>query len=432
MKKASLILIFTVLAFVASQAQTYKTHIDKKADDNEMRVLEWRRYLHQNPELSNREFKTAEYIAQKLKSLGLVVQTGIAKTGVVALLKGDKPGPCVALRADMDGLPVSERTPIAFASTAKGTYNGQEVGIMHACGHDTHMAMLLGAAEILAGMKKDIKGTIKFIFQPAEEGAPRGEEGGAKLMIAEGVLENPKVEAIFGIHINAQTEVGNIRYKPEGTMASVDIFRITVKGKQSHGAYPWLGIDPIVVGSQIVMGLQTIVSRQLNLPDNAAVITVGVFQGGVRSNIIPEEVKMEGTIRALDIVMQKIIHERIKNTATKIAESAGATAIVEIDRTYPITFNDSKLTDKMLPTLQKTAGKDHVLLSKAVTGAEDFSFYQEKVPGLFVFVGGKPKDKDPQETAAHHTPDFFIDESGLKLGVKTYCMLALDYLEMKR
>ncbi len=432
MKHLSKILPVLFFAALLANAQTYKAYVDKMADQLEPKTIEWRRHLHQNPELSNREFKTSEYVAEKLKALGIEVQTGIAKTGVVGILKGGKPGPCVALRADMDALPVVERVPVAFASTAKSLYNGQEVGVMHACGHDTHVAMMLAAAEILSGMKKDIKGTVKFIFQPAEEGAPRGEEGGAKLMIKEGVLESPKVDAIFGIHINAQTEVGKIKYRPEGIMASVDILRIKVKGRQSHGAYPWLGLDPIVVSSQIILGLQTIVSRQLELTNNAAVITIGSLHGGVRNNIIPEEVNMEGTIRSLDAVMQRIIHERIKRTAEKIAESAGATAEVEITKEYPVTFNHQQLMEKMVPTLQKINGRENATLTKAVTGAEDFSFFQEKVPGVFVFVGGMPKGKDVTETAAHHTPDFFIDESGMKTGVKTYCMLALDYLEMKK
>ncbi len=431
MKKVLLTLLGSICALHLS-AQTYKGHVESMADRIDQKVISYRRHFHQNPELSNREFETSTFVAEKLKSLGLEVKTGVAKTGVVAILKGGKPGPVVALRADMDGLPVPERAPLEFASKVKGEYNGQEVPVMHACGHDTHMAMLLGAAEILTTMRKDIKGTIKFIFQPAEEGAPRGEEGGAKLMIKEGVLDNPKVEAIFGIHINAQTEVGTIKYRPEGTMAAVDILNITVKGRQSHGAYPWLGIDPIVVSSQIIMGLQTIVSRQLDLTNQAAVVTVGSLHGGVRSNIIPEEVKMEGTIRTLDGTMQNIIHERIKRTAENIAESAGATATVTISREYPVTFNDRALTERMVPSLYRAAGKENVTLTKAVTGAEDFSFFQEKVPGVFVFVGGMPKGKDVQETGAHHTPDFFIEESGMKTGVKTYCFLALDYLEMKK
>ncbi|WP_409932571.1 amidohydrolase [Xanthocytophaga flavus] len=432
MKKTILLTLLSgAMAFQVS-GQTYKGHVESMSDQIEQKVVSYRRHFHQNPELSNREFKTSEFVAEKLKSLGLEVKTGVAKTGVVAILKGGKPGPVVALRADMDGLPVPERAPLEFASKVKSEYNGQEVPVMHACGHDTHMAMLLGAAEILTSMRKDIKGTIKFIFQPAEEGAPRGEEGGAKLMIKEGVLENPKVDAIFGIHINAQTEVGKIKYRPEGTMAAVDILNITVKGRQSHGAYPWLGVDPIVVSSQIIMGLQTIVSRQIDLTNQGAVVTIGSLHSGVRSNIIPEEAKMEGTIRTLDANMQNSIHERITRTATNIAESAGATAVVDIHREYPITFNDKELTEKTVPSLVKAAGKDNVSLTKAVTGAEDFSFFQEKVPGVFVFVGGMPKGKNVLETGAHHTPDFFIDESGMKTGVKAYCFMALDYMDAKK
>ncbi|PVY41907.1 amidohydrolase [Pontibacter virosus] len=402
------------------------------ADKIEPKVIEWRRDFHQYPELGNRETKTAEKIADHLRKLGIEVQTGVAHTGVVGILKGGKSGPVVALRADIDGLPVTERTDVPFASKERSTYNGQEVGVMHACGHDTHIAMLMGAAEILAGMKNDLKGTVKFIFQPAEEGSPIGEEGGAALMVKEGVLDKgPKPEVIFGLHINSQTEVGTIKYTPGGTMASADIFRIKVKGKQSHGAYPWSGIDPIVVSAQIINGLQTIISRQTQLPEGAAVITVGSIHGGVRNNIIPEEVLMEGTIRALDVEMQKKLHEKINLTATKIAESSGAVAEVEIIPQTPVTYNDPALTERMLPTLRTVAGRDKVVLAKAVTGAEDFAFYQEKIPGLFLFVGGMSKGKKPEEVAPHHTPDFFIDESGLKLGVKTLTSLTLNYMEGK-
>ncbi|GGG19649.1 amidohydrolase [Pontibacter amylolyticus] len=402
------------------------------ADKLEPKVIEWRRDFHQYPELGNRETKTAEKIADHLRKLGIEVQTGVAHTGVVGILKGGKPGPVVALRADIDGLPVTERTDVPFASKERSTYNGQEVGVMHACGHDTHIAMLMGAAEVLAGMKKDLKGTVKFIFQPAEEGSPVGEEGGAALMVKEGVLDKgPKPEVIFGLHINSQTEVGTIKYTPGGTMASADIFRIKVKGKQSHGAYPWSGIDPIVVSAQIINGLQTIISRQTQLPEGAAVITVGSIHGGVRNNIIPEEVLMEGTIRALDVDMQKKLHEKLKLTATKIAEASGAAAEVEIIPQTPVTYNDPALTERMLPTLHTVAGRDKVVLAKAVTGAEDFAFYQEKIPGLFLFVGGMSKGKKPEEVAPHHTPDFFIDESGLTLGVKTLTSLTLNYMEGK-
>lgn len=422
--------LLAVPAFAQSSKLIAKANA--MADKLEPKVVEWRRDFHQYPELSNREVKTAEKIAAHLKSLGIEVETGVAHTGVVGVLKGGKPGPVVALRADMDALPVTERVDVPFASKERSTYNGQEVGVMHACGHDTHIAMLMGAAEILAGMKSDLKGTVKFVFQPAEEGAPAGEEGGAGLMIKEGVLDKgPKPEVIFGLHINSQTEVGKLRYKSGGTMAAADRYVIKVKGKQVHGAYPWNGVDPIVVSSQIVNGLQTIISRQTELTEEAAVITVGSIHGGVRNNIIPEEVVMEGTIRTLDTEMQKKIHEKIKLTATKIAESAGATAEVEIHLGTPVTFNNPSLTEKMLPTLQAVAGRDNVINTKAVTGAEDFAFYQEKIPGLFVFVGGMPKGKKPEDAAPHHTPDFFIDDSGMKLGVKTLTSLTLDYMDGK-
>ncbi|MDX5421414.1 MAG: amidohydrolase [Hymenobacteraceae bacterium] len=435
-RKHSMILAAMGLVFLAAPAMAQNSQLlaraNAMADKIEPKVIECRRYYHENPELSNREVKTAERIAQDLQKLGIEVETGIAKTGVVGILKGGKPGPVVALRADIDALPVTERADLPFASKAKGSYNGQEVGVMHACGHDTHIAMLLGAAEVLSGMKKDLKGTVKFIFQPAEEGAPAGEEGGASLMVKEGVLEKgPKPEVIFGLHINSQTEVGKLKYRPGGIMASADVFRIKVNGKQVHGASPWAGVDPIVVSAQIINGLQTIISRQVELTEDAAVVTVGSIHGGVRNNIIPEEVVMEGTIRALNTEMQQQIHEKIKLTATKIAESAGATAEVEITPMAPVTFNDPALTEKMLPTLQAVAGRDNVIHMNAMTGAEDFSFYQQKIPGLFVFVGGMPKGQDPTKAPAHHTPDFYVDESGMKLGVKTLTSLTLNYMEGK-
>lgn len=405
--------------------------IDTKAKSIESKVVEWRRHFHQNPELGNREFKTAEKIAAHLRSLGIETQTGIAHTGVVGLLKGGKPGPVVALRADMDGLPVTERGNLTFKSTVKTDYNGQNVGVMHACGHDTHVAILMGVAEVLASVKQELKGTVKFIFQPAEEGAPKGEEGGAALMVKEGVLENPKVDAIFGLHINSQTEVGTIKYRPGAIMAAVDFMAIDVKGKQTHGANPWSGVDPIVTSAQIVMGLQTIVSRNLQLTNAPAVVTIGAINGGVRQNIIPEEVKMIGTIRTFDETMQKQIHQRIKDISTNIAESAGATADVSFDILYPVTYNDPALTEQMLPTLESVAGKQNTLLTPSTTTAEDFSFYQKKVPGLFFFLGGMPKGKNPNDAAPHHTPDFFIDESGLILGVRTLSRLTVDYMNQK-
>ena len=395
----------------------------------EPEVIQWRRHLHQYPELSNREFKTAEYVAQYLKTLGLEVQTGIAHTGVIGILKTNKPGPVVALRADMDGLPVIERANLPFASKEKDVYQGQNVGVMHACGHDTHVAMLMGAAKVLTQMKSELRGTIVFIFQPAEEGAPPGENGGAKMMVEEGVLSKNKVNAVFGLHINSATEVGTIRYRPGGTMAAADRFVIKVKGKQTHGSTPWTGIDPIIVAAQIIQGLQFIVSRQTELTKEAAVISVGRIQGGVRNNIIPEEVEMEGTIRTLEIGMQDKLHADIHRTATNIAESMGATAEVEIFKYVPVTYNDPKLTDEMLPILVETLGRDNIILSRAVTGAEDFSFYAKEVPGLFLFVGGMTPGQDPATAAPHHTPDFIIDEAGMFHGIKLYCNLALDYLK---
>ena len=360
------------------------------------------------------------------------VQTGVAHTGVVGLLKGGKPGPVVALRADMDGLPVTERVDVPFKSNVTVDYNGQKTGVMHACGHDTHVAILMGVAEVLAGMKSEIPGTIKFIFQPAEEGAPEGEEGGAKLMVKEGVLENPTVEAIFGLHIDALIEVGKIAYKPGATMAAVDFFSIDVKGKQTHGAYPWSGIDPIVTSSQIIMGLQTIVSRNLNLTLAPAVVTVGAVNGGIRQNIIPESVKMIGTIRTFDEGMHTYVHKRMNEIATNIAESAGATAKVNINIMYPVTFNNEALTAKMIGTLENVAGKTNVNLIPAKTGAEDFSYFQQKVPGFFFFLGGMPKGKAVEEAAPHHTPDFYVDESSLVLGVRSLSRLATDYLQMAK
>jgi amidohydrolase len=425
------------LVFVGFAIQTFaqtavlKQQISKKADAIEKKIIDWRRDFHEHPELGNHEFRTAKIIADHLKSLGIEIKTGVAKTGVVGILKGGKPGPVVALRADMDGLPVVERTPVPFASKVKTQFNGVEVGAMHACGHDSHMAILMGVAEVLSSMKNDLKGTVKFIFQPAEEGPPFGEEGGAELMVKEGVMENPHVDAVFGLHINSQTEVGKIAYRPGGTMAAVNDMKITVKGVQAHGAYPWSSVDPIVVSAQIINALQTIVSRNLNLTENAGVVTIGSIHGGLRSNIIPEEVVMMGTVRNLSKEDEKMFIERIKTIVTKTAEAAGATAEVKIPFSvhYPVTYNDPTLTAKMLPTLQAVAGKENVLLRPAVTGAEDFSFYQEKAPGLFIFLGGMPKGQDPLKAPSHHTPDFFIDESGFTLGVKALADLTVDYMD---
>lgn len=434
MKKLYFIL-FVLSSFNAlGQKNVLRTAISSKALSIEQKVIAWRRDLHEHPELGNNETRTAGIIAKHLQSLGIEVKTGVAKTGVVGILKGGKPGPVVALRADMDGLPVTERVDLPFASKVKTTYNGQEVGVMHACGHDTHVAILMGVAEVLASMKKDIPGTVKFIFQPAEEGAPVGEEGGAELMVKEGVLQNPQVDAVFGLHINSQTPVGDITYRPGGTMAAVNDMKIIVTGRQAHGAYPWSSIDPIVISSQIVNNLQTIVSRNLNVTENPGVVTIGSINGGIRSNIIPEKVEMLGTIRNFSKEDEAMFIERVRTIATKTAEAGGGKAevIIPYSAHYPVTFNDVSLTEKMLPSLQASAGREHVKLKPPVTGAEDFSFYQEKVPGLFIFLGGMPKNGDPVKAPSHHTPDFFIDESGFTLGVNALCNLAIDFMVMKK
>lgn len=414
----------------AQESDAGKLHriIDRQADQLFDQVVEWRRHFHENPELSNRETETAAYIADYLRSLGLEVRTGIAHTGVVGILEGGRPGPVVGLRADMDALPVTERTDVPFASTRTTTFLGEDVGVSHACGHDTHMAMLMGVARILTDMKERLPGTVTFIFQPAEEGAPPGEEGGAELMVKEGVLEDPDVDVIFGQHIDSDTPAGKLNYRPRGSMAAADRFVITVHGKQTHGSTPWTGVDPIVASAQIINGLQAIVSRQTELTKAAAVISVGKISGGVRNNIIPERAEMIGTIRTLDPEMQEIIHEKIRHTATTIAESMGATAEVEIERGVPVTYNDPELTQRMLPSLEAAAGGENVILENAITGAEDFSFFQQQIPGLYIFVGGMPPEMDPANATPHHTPDFYIDESGMKLGVKTLSYLAVDYM----
>lgn len=390
-------------------------------------VIKWRRHIHQNPELSNREFKTAKMVADHMRGLGFEVKTGIAKTGVVGILKGAKPGPTIGLRADMDALPVKERVNIPFASKVVADYQGKQVPVMHACGHDTHVAMLMGTAEVLAQMKDKIKGTVVFIYQPAEEGPPKGERGGAELMVEEGVMDNPKIDAIFGLHINSQTEIGTIRYKKGATMAASDWFTIKIKGRQAHGSAPWAGIDPIVTATQIINGLQTIVSRQSRLTKAPVVITVGKINAGVRENIIPETLEMAGTIRTLDSAMQKDVHRRIRHTVKTIAESAGATATVDIDTKTLVTYNTPKLVEKMLPSLEKVVGKDRLIESEWTTGAEDFSYFGTKAPAFYFFVGGMPKGKNPLEAAGHHTPDFYLDDSRLDVGIKAFANIVFDY-----
>lgn len=432
MKKIIALLLLSGFVYSADAQKDLSTAINAAVTKIEPRCIAWRRQLHENPELGNREFKTSKLVADHLRSLGIEVKEGVAHTGVVGILRGGKPGPVIGLRADMDALPVTERVPLPFASKVKAQYNGQEVGVMHACGHDTHVAMLMSVAEILAGMKNELSGTVKFVFQPAEEGAPKGEQGGAELMIKEGVMDNPRIDVMFGLHIGAQTEVGKITYRPGGFYAGVNDMKITVKGRQSHGAAPWNSIDPIVTAAQIINALQTIVSRNLDITENAGVVTIGAINGGNRSNIIPEQVEMMGTIRSLTDDDEKMLIDRIKTIVTKTAEAAGATATAEIPYSshYPVTFNNEGLTALMLPSLQKAAGTANVLTISPKTGAEDFSFFGQKVPALFFNVGGMPKGGNPKTTPSHHTPDFYIDESGMPTGIKAFLYLVTDYMKM--
>ena len=427
MKKIIILKVFLFFVFADKSMAQQSNQIDAQSKAIQSKLTEWRRYLHQHPELGNREFKTSAYIVEQLKDLGLEIKTGIAKTGVVAILKGGKPGPVIALRADMDALPVKERVNIPYASTDSSTYGNTKVAVMHACGHDAHVAMLIGTAKVLSAMKKDIAGTIKFIFQPAEEGAPEGEEGGAALMVKEGVMDNPKVDVVFGMHIESWIPAGDIQYKSGSFMASADLFTIKVKGKSSHGSQPWLGVDPIAVSAQIIEGLQNIVSRQMDLTKAPVVITVAKINSGVRFNIIPEESFMEGTLRTLDSKMQQDVQERMKFTAAKIAEASNATAEVNFYNKTLVTYNTPDLVEKMIPSLQTAAGKNNVRPMEWVTGAEDFSFYGTKAPGFFFYIGGMPRGNDAKNAPPHHTPDFMIDDTQLYVGVKAFCQLVFDY-----
>ena len=433
MKNTRLFLLLTFfLTSLTITAQSVGLQSETIIEGIEQKVIDWRRDIHENPELGNREVRTAALVTKHLESLGMDVQTKVGVTGVIGVLKGGLPGPVIALRADMDALPVLERTPVSFASKVKTVYNGSETSVMHACGHDSHVAILMGVAEVLTAKQKDLKGTVKFIFQPAEEGAPKGEEGGAELMVKEGALKNPDVDVIFGLHINSQIEAGKITYRPGGMFAGVGDLKITVKGKSSHGADPWSSVDPIVTSAQIINNLQTIISRNVNITRNAAVVTIGAIHGGNRSNIIPEQVEMLGTVRTLSESDEELIFERIRQIVTKTAEANGAEAIVELPYSshYPVTFNNIDLTAKMLPSLKKTAGESNVLLVPAETGAEDFSFFANEVPGLYFYIGGMPKGQDPKTTASHHTPDFYLEESGFILGVNAMVNLVADYMEM--
>jgi len=430
MKLLQIYLVFALLISICinsyGQSKNNAT-VSAVAKKVEQQVIEYRHHFHQYPELSNREFKTSDKIVEYLKTMGYKPDQGMAHTGVVAVLDSGKPGPTIGLRADIDGLPVTERNSLSYQSKETSTFQGNDVGVMHACGHDTHISMLLGVAQGLMNIKDQLRGKVVFVFQPAEEGAPPGEEGGAKLMVKEGLIDKYGIDVMFGQHISSRDEIGNISYKFGGLMAAADRFEIIVKGVQAHGSRPWSGVDPIVTSAQIIMGLQTIVSRQTDLTKEAAVITVGMIDGGVRNNIIPEECKMVGTIRTLDVEMQDIIHEKIRKTATAIAESQGAEVEVKIDKYCPVTFNDLELTRQMLPSLFEAVGEENVRVIPAITGAEDFSFYALEVPALFYFVGGRaPGDKAPHP---HHSPDFIVHDEGMITGVKALMQLTLDYMD---
>ena len=424
-----LVLFFGLTA--PASAQDLATVVDQRVREIESKVIAWRRHLHQNPELSNREVRTAELVAEHLRKLGMEVRTGVAKTGVIGLLKGGKAGPVVALRADMDALPVIEESDLPFKSTVKTEYLGQQVGVMHACGHDAHIAILMGVAEVLASVRDQLPGTVKFIFQPAEEGPPPGEEGGAPLMIKDGALENPRPAAIFGLHVISGIPAGMIAYRAGPLMASADWLYITVKGKQTHGAWPWSGIDPVVTSAQIITGLQNIVARQIDVSREPAVVTVATIHGGTRKNIIPDQVEMTGTIRSFDEDMRQDIHARIKHISQSIAEANHAHADVKVEKAVPVTVNDPALTEKMTPTLKRIGGNGGSTVSKRVMVAEDFSYFQQVVPGLFYFVGITPKSEDMAKAAPNHSPRFVIDESGLLQGTRSLAALAVDFLAQK-
>lgn len=425
------LIVWVLMVFLARPALAETTigqRIDDAAAAIEADVIRWRRDIHQHPELANREVRTAALVAKHLQALGLEVRTGVAGTGVVAVLRGGKPGPVLALRADMDALPVEERTGLAFASTARAEYEGRDVPVMHACGHDAHVAILMGAASVLSGLRRELPGTVKFVFQPAEEGAPRGEEGGAAVMIREGVLEDPDVEAIFGLHVGQQGPAGTVSWRARGAMASAQRFDIVITGVQTHGARPWDGVDPIVVGAQIVTALQTIVSREVDITAAPAVVTVGTFDAGVRNNIVPDQARLSGTIRTFDPGTLRVVHHRMREVVTGIARSMGATATLEIEPGVPVTWNDPDLAEHMLPTVQRVFGAGRVHAAPLNTGAEDFAHYQREIPGFFFFVGARPAAIAAQNAVPNHSPLFDIDEGALRPAVMLMSHLAVDYL----
>ena len=428
MRRVAVALCLLSIGSSAWSDEDLLARVDRAAAQVEPKVVAWRRDIHAHPELSNREFRTSDLVAKHLATLSIEVQRGVAHTGVVGLLRGGRPGPVVALRADMDALPVAEETGLPFASTAKSEYQGRTVSVMHACGHDNHTAILMGVATVLAGLRDQLPGTVKFIFQPAEEGAPTGEEGGAAMMVREGVLENPHVDAVFGLHVMQIGAVGEAFYRPLGAMAASARFDVTVHGRQTHGAMPWAGVDPIVVGAAIVTELQTIVSRRVDITAAPAVVTVGSFNAGVRNNIVPEEALLSCTIRTFDPAVTEFVREQVRKIATGVGESMGASVDVKIGKGNPVTFNDPALTAAMVPSLVRVYGAEHVRETRPITAAEDFSFYQEKVPGLFFFVGVRDPAVPVAEAVPNHSPRFDADERALENAVRAMASLAVDFL----
>jgi amidohydrolase len=423
--------LLTAVAFTA-QAAVDDASLEAAIGAVMPQVVTWRRDFHQHPELSNREFRTSKIVAEQLRKLGLEVRTGVAHTGVVAILEGGKPGPTIALRADMDGLPVTEHGDLPFKSVATSEYRGEKVGVMHACGHDGHTAIMLGAAQVLAGMRKELPGKVMFIFQPAEEGAPEGERGGASLMLEEGLFAQSKPEAVFGLHLWSALNAGKVGYRSGPLMAASDRFRIVVHGRQTHGARPWGGVDPIVTASQIVLGLQTIVARQVDITQYPAIVSVGAIKGGIRNNIIPDSVELVGTFRTFDPKVREAIVERIKRVATGTAGAAGATADVEFGNDpNPVVLNEAALTTRAVASLERAAGQDNVGVIPYVTGSEDFAFFSQAAPSFYYFVGSTPKGQDAVTAPSNHSPQYFVDEASLPVGVKTMVAVAVDYLQGK-
>lgn len=420
----------SLCAPAASAAEGARPEVDAQAQRLQPKVLAWRRDIHQHPELGNREVRTAKLVADHLRKLGFEVKTGIATTGVVAVLKGGKPGPRIALRADMDALPVTERNALPFASKATSTFRGETVGVMHACGHDAHTSILMGVAEALAAMKAELPGEILFVFQPAEEGPPDGEEGGAEEMLKQGIFRDFKPEAVFGLHVFSTLNAGKVGYRSGPAMAASDRFNIVIKGRQTHGSRPWGGVDPIVAAADVIGSAQTIVSRRQNISKQPVVVTFGAIKGGIRYNIIPDSVELIGTIRTFDEGMRQAVFKDLVNVAEHVSAAHGATAVAQVPDTKgnPVTVNDPALTAKMLPSLKRAAGEANVVEMDLNMGAEDFSFYAREVPGFFFFVGATPQGQDPIKAPSNHSPEFFLDESALDVGFRSMLQVTLDYL----